>query len=38
MASEIFFTLFALACLLAPVAGADSRRSTSRGWWPGSPR
>jgi hypothetical protein len=40
MATAIFFTLFALACILAPIAGADSRpfEARARRWWPGSPR
>jgi hypothetical protein len=40
MATAIFFTLFALACILAPIVGADSRPVEARPsrWWPGSPR
>ena len=38
MTTTIFFTLFVLACLLAPLTGADSRRSSRRGWWPAAPR
>jgi hypothetical protein len=38
MATTIFFTLFAMACLLAPLTGADSRSSSRRGWWPAAPR
>ena len=38
MATAIFFTLFALACLLAPVSGADSRSGERRDWWPGKSR
>jgi len=40
MTTAIFFTLFALACALAPIAGADSRpfEARARRWWPGSPR
>ncbi len=38
MATAIFFTLFVLACLLAPLTGADSRGSSRRGWWPAAPR
>ena len=38
MTTAIFFTLFALACILAPIAGADSRPREASRWWPGSPR
>jgi len=40
MATTIFFTLFALACILAPLVGVDSRphEARARRWWPGSPR
>jgi hypothetical protein len=38
MATVIFFAIFALACVLAPIAGSDSRRSSVRGWWPARPR
>jgi len=39
MTTAIFFTLFTVACMLAPIAGADSRpvEARARRWWPGSP-
>jgi hypothetical protein len=37
MTTAIFFAIFTLACVLAPIAGADSRRSGGRGWWPAGP-
>ena len=38
MTTAIFFAIFTLACVLAPIAGSDSRRSGGRGWWPAGPR
>jgi len=39
MTTAIFFTLFTVACMLAPIAGAASRpvEARARRWWPGSP-
>jgi hypothetical protein len=35
MGLAIVFALLAVAVLLGPFAGVDSRRADPRGWWPG---
>jgi len=38
MGIAVVAVALAVAVLLAPFAGADSRRHDARGWWPGRRR